>query len=138
MKTERADPRYVALRRGLEQLDDEDLKRLAEYPADRILLDGGNYAEGKFCPLCVALEVPKALGELRFVDAYLDEMEDDVVPPTNGLAQLLLAERGRRKYGPSFRFNQLHGLPGEFYRDPHRLEDLLEVLNEVMEERGLR
>ena len=125
MIADRTDPRYLAVRRGLEQLTSEDIRRVLEWPPEKLLLDGGNYSDGKFCPLCVALEIPKmmtAMGQ-RWSDYG---------------AKASLAIFGYHRYGDGFVFNQLRGTPGSFYRDPHRMEDLVAVANEILEERGDR
>lgn len=100
------DARRAALERGIGQLDTADILKILEFPADRLLLDGGNFRDGKYCPLAIALDAPAAVADPD------DESVRDHIEAS-----------GRERYGDAFVFNQMKGLAGNFYRD-HRAEDL--------------
>ncbi len=120
------DPRYRAIYDGLNQLSSREIRRILLTPDDNMVYDGCNYCEetDRYCPLAVALRVPAMLS---------------VVPRaarTNQLVDDLLGVVGRALH-PGFQYNQLHGIPGTFYRD-RRATDICFVCIDVLRSRGER
>ena len=103
------DPRKTGLKNGLRQLNVEQLERVINYP-NEMVLDEFNYVDGKFCPLAVALELDKTL-----VEPTHDKVFDE-------LTRL------------GFKVYNTRGIDGEFYTT-NRLEDLLEVAKEILNEK---
>lgn len=104
------DNRRFTIKEHLSHLSLAQLQRIASTPADKMVYDGCNFdpANGRFCPLAVALGVNSAKDDK---DCY------------EQIAAL------------GFNPRSMHGVEGDFYRDPHRAEDLIEVVNELLSER---
>lgn len=117
------DPRYAALRRGLAQLTNEELQRILDTPDDQMIFDGGNYdpITDRYCPMAVALEVPE----------YIERF--DLIPNQYRVDRMIggLGTIDR----PNFAYNQMHGTPGNFYRDD-RPADLRRVIADILAERS--
>lgn len=108
------DPRYRALYDGLNQLTVIELRKILEYDGPMVW-DGWNYDPERqaYCPLAVALGIPgMASGGM-----------------TNARCEALIGEIGGRR-GP-FRYNQMRGVPGDFYRES-RAEDARGVVRELI------
>lgn len=107
------DPRWAALTRGLDQLDDSHLARLWRAVSERepLLLDNGNYdpESGLWCPLAVALDVPRFIAERGRVPLTAEEGRD------------VLTEVGSSKI-PGFSTNPISGIPGTFYTSDRRAD----------------
>lgn len=108
------DARQVALEIGIGQLDTEDILKIFDFPSDQLLLDGGNFSDGKYCPLAVAL------------DAHWN-----VYRPNNESVGEWIGNMGRHCYGEGFIFNQMKGTPGDFYRE-RRMEDLTRTAMHIL------
>lgn len=102
------DPRKTALKNGLRQLTLAQLLRVRDYPGP-MCVDEWNYADGKFCPLAVAVG-----------------LDESVKEPTHETVYSILALMG-------FKINNTRGVPGEFYT-VNREYDLRIALYEVIEE----
>lgn len=120
----RDDPRYTALRKGLEQLNRYQLTVLAEHVAsgNPVVVDGCNYdpTRGTWCPLAVALDVP---GVLR---------RDGIVVTTDEDAKRHIVSIGTRT-NPGFGLNPMRGIVGRFFTRSRR-SDLLQACREVLDE----
>jgi hypothetical protein len=103
------DPRKTGLKKGLRQLTLAQLERVRDYPGE-MLVDTYNYHDGKFCPLAVAFELDKKMGE-----------------PSNAKVVDFLQSLGLSVYNT-------RGVKGDFYTN-NRLADLTEALEEVIQER---
>jgi hypothetical protein len=107
------DPRKVALKSGLNQLNVGQLYRILDYVycGGKILLDEFNYKDGVYCPLVIGLGIEKVFKD-----------------PTNEKVFAVLVLMG---------YNVLNtrNVEGSFYRD-NRLSDLLEAVKEVIKEKG--
>lgn len=103
------DPRKAGLKKGLRQLNLLQLTRVLHY-GDRMALDEGQYVEGKFCPLAVALGLPQLIKE-----------------PTNESVTATLKILG-------FDIYNTKGIEGKFYTD-NRYKDLIEATLEVISEK---
>lgn len=101
------DERKEGLKRGLRQLNKDELIRVIEYPGE-MCLDTYNYADGKFCPLAIGVG--------------LDNMHE----PTHDKVFTELTMMG-------FQIYNTRGIPGDFYRE-HRRRDLLIAAREVLQE----
>ena len=116
------DGRCQALRTGLEQLDDADLRRLRDHldGSQPLVLDAANFdpATATWCPLAVALGLHEEAGPLPVDDRAAKEV--------------ILAE-GRRKYG-AFSLNPLSGTDGVFFRQ-NRYEDLRALVTYLVSQR---
>lgn len=113
------DPRYLALRRGIAQLDDVCLERLETHISANLplVLDEVHHdpVTGNWCALAVALDVPRvALSE------FDTDMPADAGHETRVMA--LIQSVGQRVLG-QFDINPISGTPGEFFRDD-RYSDL--------------
>jgi hypothetical protein len=104
------DPRIAALRESLSQLTCEEIGRILDVAADAMVYDGCNYDETteKYCPLAVAFAIPKLMSD-RYREAGLS--------PTNGAVDEAIGEIGRSLRGRDFLYNQMHGIPGDGYRE---------------------
>ncbi len=102
------DPRKTGLKNGLRQLEPSQLERVLNYPGEMVL-DTYNYADGKFCPLAVAVG--------------LDSMPE----PTHEKVFGELERRGYKVYNT-------RGIVGEFYTTD-RKADLITAAQEVLEEK---
>lgn len=105
----REDPRKIGLKNGLRQLTIEQLQKVITYPGEMIL-DEFNYADGKFCPLAIALGLDKSLKN-----------------PTHEKVFKTLNDMG-------YKVNNTQGIKGEFYTT-NRKADLLDAANEVLLEK---
>ena len=103
------DPRKTGLKRGLEQLTLEQLQRLRAWEGP-LVLDNVNYKEGQFCPLAVALDLPRTLAS---------PSDEAVVQHLTGLGLSVYNTRG---------------IVGKFYTSDRR-RDLFEALDEVIKNR---
>lgn len=103
------DARKTGLKKGLRQLNITQLKRVIEFPG-QMILDEVNYADGKFCPLAVALNLDKIITE-----------------PSHEKVFEVLTTLGYNVYNT-------RGIEGNFYTT-HRKEDLLEAAQEVLQEK---
>lgn len=103
------DPRKTGLKNGLRQLTAEQLKRVLDWPYEMVL-DEFNYADGKFCPLAVALDLPSQIKD-----------------PTHEKVFNMLTSMGYKVYNT-------RGIAGTFYRE-NRKDDLIEATVEVLEEK---
>ena len=103
------DPRKTGLKKGLRQLNIAQLKRVIEFPGEMVL-DEVNYADGKFCPLAVTLNLDKIITE-----------------PSHEKVFDVLTTLGYNVYNT-------RGIEGNFYTT-HRKEDLLEAAQEVLQEK---
>ena len=99
------DPRKIGLRKGLLQLNSNQLDRVISYCGEMVL-DHYNYNDGKFCPLAIAVELDRTM-----------------VNPTNEKVAKTLEELG-------YKVNNTRGVKGEFYTT-NRKEDLLTLAKEV-------
>jgi hypothetical protein len=104
------DPRKIGLKNGLRQLTIEQLQRVIDYPDDMVL-DNVNFADGKFCPLAIVLELDKTM-----------------IHPTHDKVFQELTNRGYTVYNT-------RGIAGEFYT-ANRLTDLLQAAQEVLQEKS--
>ena len=120
----RDDPRYLALRRGLEQLSSRQLTVLAGHVAsgNPVVVDGCNYdpLSGAWCPLAVALDVP---GVLR---------RDGIEVTTDEEAKEHIVGVGTRT-NPGFDLNPMRGIVGKFFTSARR-RDLLQACRDVLAE----
>lgn len=120
----RDDPRYVALRRGIEQLNLHQLTVLARHMEQHkpIVLDGCNYdpVNRTWCPLAVALEVDR--------EAQNENREF----ATDAEAKKYIVSIGRRT-NPEFCLNPMSGVVGNYFTSSRR-RDLLEICREVLED----
>ena len=118
------DPRYVALRRGIEQLNRHQLTVLAgcvesESP---MVVDGCNYdpVSRTWCPLAVALELDRVL------------CDQGITVATDEEAKGYIVSVGTRT-NPRFGLNPMRGIVGSFFTGSRR-NDLLQVCKDVLEE----
>lgn len=116
------DPRKSALKRGLRQLQVEDVRRLVDHveAGNPVLLDrdeagAANYSGGTFCPLAVAFGLPGLYAKLGREPS--DEDVRDML------------------WGAGLRIYNTRGVEGTFYRE-HRREDLLTAAREVLVEKA--
>ena len=120
----RDDPRYIALRRGLEQLSGPQLTMLAGHVAsgNPVVVDGCNYdpVSGAWCPLAVALDVPRVL------------RRDGVGVTTDDEAKEHIVRIGART-NPGFGLNPMRGVVGSFFTTSRR-RDLLQACRDVLDE----
>ena len=118
------DPRYMALRRGLEQLNLHQLRVLMGHleSGSPIVVDGCNYdpASGTWCPLAVALEVDRLLQDEGMAVATDEEAKEHIV------------SIGTRT-NPRFGLNPMHGVVGKFFTSSRR-GDLLQACQDVLAE----
>lgn len=104
------DLRHIALKNGLRQLTNEQIERVLKTPSDQICLDDGNFINGKFCPLAIALDLPAIIKE-----------------PTDDKVHAVLTMLG-------YKVNNTRGVVGNFYTT-NRLQDLVHAALDVLEER---
>jgi hypothetical protein len=104
------DPRKAGLKRGLRQLSSEQICRVLAYPIERMALDDGNYVDGKFCPLAVAVGLPEIMKD-----------------PTDDRVHAVLTMLG-------YKVNNTRGIVGKFYT-ANRAADLRTAAEEVLRER---
>ena len=118
------DLRYVALRKGLEQLDRRQLAVLVRHIqlGEPLVVDGCNYdpTTGAWCPLAVALDVRR-----------MAERENRRLS-TDAEAREYILSVGRR-FNPEFGLNPMSGIAGTFFT-AFRRRDLLRVSREVLNE----
>lgn len=123
-RNSRDDPRYMALRRGLEQLSSRQLTLLAGHVAsgDPVVVDGCNYdpVSGAWCPLAVALDVTRVL------------RRDGIEVTTDEEAKEHIVGIGTRT-NPGFGLNPMRGIVGRFFTSSRR-EDLLQACRDVLDE----
>ena len=119
-----SDPRYLALRRGLEQLNRHQLTVLAGHVecGRPMVVDGCNYdpVDGAWCPLAVALEVDRTL------------RDEGTVVATDQEARERIIDIGTRT-NPAFGLNPMRGVVGRFFTTSRR-SDLLQVCRDVLDE----
>lgn len=119
------DNRYIALKRGLNQLNNNQLKEiLYKENHKQILCDNYNYDEKLklWCPLAIGLKVDKKIG------LYTTK------PVTNDLAKKIITMEGK-KYNICFNLNPLRGIKGDFF-STNRIEDLLKTCEDILIERN--
>ena len=120
----RNDPRYVTLRRGLEQLNRHQLTVLARHveSGSRMVVDGCNYdpSSRSWCPLAVALEVDRVLHDEGMAVATDEEARECIV------------NIGTRT-NPRFGLNPMRGVVGSFFTVSRR-NDLLQACVDVLDE----
>ena len=119
-----SDPRYLALRRGLEQLTRRQLMVLAEHVEcdNPIVVDGCNYnpANHTWCPLAVALGVGGILRDEGIVVRTDEEAKDHIV-------------RIGARTNPGFTLNPMRGIVGSFFTSS-RSGDLMQACRDVLRE----
>ena len=119
-----SDPRYLALRRGLEQLTRRQLMVLTEHLecGHPMVVDGCNYnpANHTWCPLAVALGVG---GILR---------DEGIVVRTDEEAKDYIVSIGA-KTNPGFTLNPMRGIVGSFFTSSRR-GDLMQACRDVLRE----
>lgn len=122
----RNDPRYTALRRGLEQLNRHQLTVLEKHveSGSPMVVDGCNYdpASRTWCPLAVALEVERVL------------RDEGIAVGTDEEAKEYIVNIGTRT-NPKFGLNPMHGVVGKFFTDSRR-NDLLQACRDVLDEKS--
>jgi hypothetical protein len=106
------DPRKTGLKNGLRQLTSAQIRRVLDYPIEKMALDDGNYIDGKFCPLAIALGI----------DETMKNPSDDRV---HAVLTLL-----------GYRVNNTRNVYGTFYTTD-RGHDLHLAAMEVLRERDL-
>lgn len=120
----RDDPRYLTLRRGLEQLTRHQLMVLTRHleSGNPVVVDGCNYDPSRrtWCPLAVALEVDRVLHD------------EDVVIATDEEAKEYIVRVGTRT-NPRFGLNPMRGVVGSFFTSSRR-NDLLQACVDVLDE----
>ena len=120
----RDDPRYIALRKGIEQLNHSQVDFLVDHiqSGKPIVLDTFNYDPdtSTWCPLAVALNI-----EQRIRDFSLEVRTDNE-------AKLLIVKIGKET-NPNFTLNPMSGIQGIFFTTRRR-SDLLEVCRNVLTE----
>lgn len=124
METKEKDQRYLALKRGLNQLNNTQLKIILDKKNHRkILCDNFNYDEELklWCPLAIGLEVDKK------VEFYTTK------PMTNETAKEIILLEGK-KYNNDFTLNPLKGIKGNFF-SKNRFEDLMTTCEDILTER---
>ena len=119
-----SDPRYLALRRGLEQLNRHQLTVLTGHVecGGPMVVDGCNYdpVSDTWCPLAVALEVDRILQDEGRIVATDQEAKQQIV------------DIGTRT-NPAFGLNPMHGIFGRFFTTSRR-SDLLRACRDVLDE----
>ena len=119
-----SDPRYLALRKGLEQLNRHQLTLLAGHVqcGSPMVVDGCNYdpASGAWCPLAVALEVDRVLEDEGTVVATDQEAKERIVA---------IGIKTNRAFG----LNPMRGIVGSFFTSSRR-SDLLQACRDVLDE----
>ena len=107
------DPRYVFLRRGLEQLSSLQLQHILNYQKE-IVYDNFNYDEatGRYWPIAVGLGVPET-------------NTDNLM--TNEKCKFLIMSHGVDT-------NPLKGIEGAYYTN-QREKDLKDLIRLILEER---
>lgn len=110
------DPRRVAIKNGLNQLNTNQLQRILDTPAEQMVFDTYNYDEstGKYCPLATGLGFP---------DTY-----KSIVPMTDAELKRIILDWG-------YFLNEMSRIPGRFYTS-NRAEDAVEIVRELIRERG--
>ena len=103
------DLRKTGLKNGLRQLTIEQLERVLNYPGEMVL-DSYNYQDGKFCALAIALELDQTMSNPTHEKVY-----DKLV-------------------SMNYSVYNTRGIEGKFYTN-NRLEDLLEAIKEVLQEK---
>jgi hypothetical protein len=106
------DARKTGLKNGLRQLTSAQICRVLDYPIEKMALDEGNYIDGKFCPLAIALGI----------DETMKNPSDDRV---HAVLTLL-----------GYRVNNTRNVYGEFYTT-NRAHDLQLAAMEVLRERDV-
>lgn len=101
------DARKIGLKKGLSQLTLKQLYRVKDFPVDQMILDQFNYADNKFCPLAIGLELDKKM---------INPSHDKVFQELN--------QNGYTVYNT-------RGIKGDFYTF-NRAEDLQIALQEVI------
>jgi hypothetical protein len=104
------DPRKIGLKNGLRQLASAQIRRVLDYAPEKMALDDGNYVDGKFCPLAVAVGLPEIMKD-----------------PTDDRVHAVLTMLG-------YKVNNTRGIKGKFYTT-NRAADLRLAAEEVLRER---
>lgn len=121
---EEFDKRYIGLKRGLNQLNVRQIKRIIDFHESgrQILCDNYNYDKenGLWCPLAIGLNVHKSVSLIN------QQLTDEV-------AKEIIIKEGK-KYDPLFSLNPLKGVEGDFFRE-NRQEDLIVLCKKIIEER---
>ena len=118
------DPRYGALRSGIEQLNRHQLTVLVRHveSGSPMVVDGCNYEplSRTWCPLAVALEVDLVL------------RDEGIAVETEKEAKELILSIGTRT-NPGFHLNPMSGIAGAFFTTSRR-SDLLRTCRDVLAE----
>ena len=118
------DPRYVALRKGIEQLNRQQLTVLARHveSGSPMVVDVCNYEplSRTWCPLAVALEVDRVLHD------------EGIEVETDEEAKEQIVSIGART-NPGFHLNPMSGIAGTFFTISRR-SDLLRTCRDVLAE----
>jgi len=123
----KTDLRFLALKRGLNQLTVPQLEKVVEYNQRReMVYDTFNYdAQRKlWCPLAVGIGLPESFKE-RCVSGDMTDEE----------AKRIIVEVGSEINGLRFNINPIKGVAGEFFRS-RRPEDLEMVCRKLVCEKS--
>lgn len=123
---EKLDERFVAIIRGLDQLQCDGLKRILIFQESGrgIVYDGGNFepATRRWCPLAIGL-------------GLIDEMNAGTLSvTTDAEAKIAIVREGRRN-SPDFHLNPISGIKGQFYSSD-RPSDLRYACETILSARG--
>lgn len=120
-----SDPRYIALKRGLEQLTRDEIQRILDHidREDEVVVDHRNYDEGRdtWCPLAIGLDVPRLVSKL------------EIECLTDTIAKRVILRIGNEKHD-DFTLNPLRGIEGQYFREQRR-EDLKNMCEIILAER---
>lgn len=120
----RDDPRYMALRKGIEQLNRNQLTVLvgSVESGNPMIVDGCNYdpVSRTWCPLAVALEVERILRDEGITASTDEEAKEHIV-------------RIGTRTNPGFGLNPMSGVVGSFFTRSRR-DDLLQACRDVLDE----
>ena len=112
------DKRYEDMRRRLSLLSSSQLYNILSANADEVCHDTFNYdiATQRYCPLAIALEIPKRVKEARLIPSQ--ELVSDMLKVYGGEA-----------------FGTVKGIEGNFYT-VDREADLKSLCKEILDERS--
>jgi hypothetical protein len=120
------DPRWSALRWGLDQLSTHELLRILAHVerGGAMVCDGFNYDEDRqlWCPLAVGLDAPRWAAKF-----------EDPATMTNETAKRLILALGR-SIRHDFSLNPMSGIGGHFFRS-HREADVSVICRLLVAER---
>ena len=120
------DIRFVAMKRGLNQLKTEHIEKILAHldSNGRMCVDNFNYdaSNDSWCPLAIGIGVPELVEARRITNL------------TNETAKPLIQEIGVSKLG-KFSLNPLKGIKGDYFRG-NRVADLVGMCNLIVLERN--